>query len=233
MRRSDFLSRAGVVALCLATILAGAPVSAQDADPIADLLTHQNEEIAEEEAESLPDRPQPYVPSSPPQPPQVPPPYVPPAYTPPAYTAPPSRPPLTEPVFVDELGRTPEAPPTSTDLSYEQRLRQSFAAAQGLQGAFDGAWTLRSPTGAVLYTLQIVDQGRGELGGSWLDPARKGSLDGSGFLEDVRQSGGQVTLQFTPRAGQRAYVTLSAAGAGWTGQLEQGGDRIPVTLRRE
>ena len=216
------------MALCLAAFLAGAPVSAQDADPIADLLTHQDEEVPENEAESLPDGPQPFVPTSPP-----PPAYTPPSYSPPAYPPPPTRPPVTEPVFVDQLDRTPEAPPNSTDLSYEQRLRQSFAAAQGLQGAFDGAWTLRSPTGAVLYTLQIVDQGRGELGGSWLDPARKGSLEGSGFLEDVRQAGGQVTLQFTPRAGQRAYVTLSAAGAGWTGQLEQGGDRIPVTLRRE
>lgn len=217
------MSRAALVALCLATTLTAAPVSAQDADPIADLLTQQDEEAVEDEAESLPVGPQPYVPTSPP----------PPAYVPRAYTPPPSRPVVTEPVFVDQLDRTPEAPPNSTELSYEQRLRQSFSAAQGLQGAFDGAWTLRSPTGAVLYTLQIVDQGRGELGGSWLDPTRKGALEGSGFLEDVRQSGGQFTLQFTPRPGQRAYVTLSAAGSGWTGQLEQGGDRIPVTLRRD
>lgn len=210
----SYLRQVAVVALSLATILAGTPASAQDADPIADLLNRQDEEAAEESVEGLPAGPQPYTP-------------------PPAYTPPPSRPPVTEPVFVDQLDRSPEAPPTSTDLSYEQRLRQSFAAAQGLQGAFDGAWSLRSPTGAVLYTLQIVDQGRGELGGSWRDPARPGAIDASGFLEGVRQVGAQLTLQFSPVEGRRAYVTLSGSGAGWSGQLEQGGDRIPVTLTRD
>lgn len=215
----SYLRQVAVVALSLATILAGTPASAQDADPIADLLAHQDEEAEDESVQGLPAEPQPYTP------PLAPPPQ--------AYTPPPSRPPVTEPVFVDQLDRSPEAPPTSTDLSYEQRLRQSFAAAQGLQGAFDGAWSLRSPTGAVLYSLQIVDQGRGELGGSWRDPARPGAIDASGFLEDVRQAGAQLTLQFSPVEGRRAYVTLSGSGAGWTGQLEQGGDRIPVTLTRD
>jgi hypothetical protein len=202
--------------LCLTTILTGAPVSAQDADPIADLLGQQGEEMSEDEAEGLPPGPQPYVP--PPQP---------------AYPPPPPRPRLTEPVFVDQLGRTPEAPLSGVELTYEQRLRASFAAAQGLQGGLDGAWTLRSPTGAPIYALQIVDQGRGELGGSWRDLSRHGALDSSGFLDDVRQSGGQLVLRFSPRAGVRAHAALNAAGAGWSGELEQNGDRIPVTLVRD
>jgi hypothetical protein len=210
-----------VAVLCLTTILAGAPVSAQDADPIADLLGRQGEEMSEEEAEGLPPGPQPYV--SPPS--------SPPAYARP-YEPPPRRPTLTEPVFVDQLGRTPEAPLSGVELSYEQRLRASFAAAQGLQGGLDGAWTLRSPTGAPIYALQIVDQGRGDLGGSWRDLSRQGALDASGFLDDVRQSGGQLVLRFSPRAGVRVHAALNAAGAGWSGELEQNGDRIPVTLVR-
>ncbi|HQT53981.1 MAG TPA: hypothetical protein PKX06_10945, partial [Phenylobacterium sp.] len=92
-----------------------------------------------------------------------PPAYTPPAYTPPPYVAPaPRRPRLTAPVHIDEIGKTPEAPPTAVDLSYEARMRSSFNSAQGLQGPLDGAWTLRAG-GAELYDLQLVDSGSGNL----------------------------------------------------------------------
>src|SRR5690606_14120268 len=44
-------------------------------------------------------------------------------YTPPAYASRPVRPQLTEPVHIDELGKTPDVPPRVQDLAYESRLR--------------------------------------------------------------------------------------------------------------
>jgi hypothetical protein len=169
-------------------------------------------------------------------------PYAPP---PPAYGAPPaaiyspppapSRARLTAPVLIDELGKSPEAPPTPTDLNYESRMRSSFASAQGLQGPLDGSWSLRGEGGAELYSLQVVDRGQGALEGAWRDPRRRGSPEASGFLADIRRDGAQLSVNFYPRAGAGLVsIQLNAAIDGiWTGDLTEGGARRPVTMRRD
>lgn len=161
----------------------------------------------------------------------------PPAYAPPPqpepapYTPPPPRP--TEPVNIDELGKTPDYPPNPTDLNYEARLRASSASAQGLQGPLDGPWTLRTSGGRELYSLLLVDNSQG-LDGAWRDPRRRGATDASGFLNAIQRSGGGIVITFYPAPGAGlSTVTLSPAADGsWTGELDERGDRQRVTLRR-
>lgn len=157
----------------------------------------------------------------------------PPVYTPPP-PPPPRRPRLTTPVTIDEYDKTPEAPLNSVELGYESRLRSSFASAQGMQGPLDGAWMLRSRSGEALYSLLLVDKGAGLLEGAWRDPRRRGSTDSSGFLADIQRIGAQVTASFYPRPGGGVVsVTLTASGAAWAGELIEGRERTPVTLRRD
>jgi hypothetical protein len=163
----------------------------------------------------------------------------------PAPWAPPPRPPapvwtpprpqttLDAPVHIDEIDRTPEGPPSPVDLSYEARLRASFAAAQGLQGPLDGRWTLGGADGD-LYDLQLVDSGSAPVEGVWRDLRRPAALEATGFLADIVQTGGRLTFRFQPRAGgEWATATLVAGVDGrWSGELDDAGRRHSVTLRR-
>ena len=167
---------------------------------------------------------------------QAPLPYVntPPVYAPPAYVPPrPRRPQLTAPVHIDEIGKTPEAPPTATDLNYEARMRSSFNSAQGMQGPLDGAWSLRAG-GSDLYDLQLVDSGSGNLEGAWRDPRRRGATDASGFIDIISRIGGQLTIRITPRPGAEPTILLLFADSNgtWSGELTERGERRSVTMRR-
>lgn len=151
----------------------------------------------------------------------------------PPYVPPPPRPQLSAPVHIDEIGKTPDAPPGPVDRNYEMRLRASSASAQGMQGPLDGAWTLRAKSGGELYSLLLVDNGL-VLEGAWRDPRRVGAVDASGFLNDIQRTGGGFSMSFYPAPGAGlAVVTLSPnADGSWAGELDEGGRRRNVTLRR-
>lgn len=193
-----------------------APAAAQEADPIAALLDQPppaqaqaaDPETADAQAAEPP---------------------------PPTYIPPPAQPELTAPTYVDDAGRSPEAPASPVELSYEARLRSSFASAQGLQGPLDGAWTLRGGEGTALYSLQMVDSGLTPPEGAWRDPRRRGSTDSSGFLSNIQRTGGELIVTFYPRpgAGAATLVLNAAADGSWTGRLEEGGERRAVVLRRD
>ncbi|HEX4710112.1 hypothetical protein [Phenylobacterium sp.] len=142
------------------------------------------------------------------------------------------RPHLDAPVLVEQTGKTPDAPPTPSDMAYDSRIRSSFASAQSYQGALDGGWTL-SADGHDLYALQLVDR-RDRLEGVWRDVRRKGSLNASGLVDDIQRQGSEVTLRFTPTPGAPTTVATLHGGADgrWTGELVEGGGRRPVILRR-
>jgi len=170
---------------------------------------------------------QPYLPSSPQ-------PYVPsPAYMP-FSRIPRQQARVTTPVHIDEMGRSPEAPPNTRDLYYEQRLRESFAVAQGLQGPLDGGWTLSSEPGGDLYSLELVDRSGRSLEGAWRDLHRLGAIGASGFFDEIQRYGSLLTLRFSPRAGApQAVATLSPRADGrWTGELVNGSERRSVAPRR-
>ncbi|RYF92989.1 MAG: hypothetical protein EON95_10500 [Caulobacteraceae bacterium] len=171
----------------------------------------------------------------------------PPAFTPaaPVYSAPtpyiPPPPPaarlpqLDRPVMIDELYRTPEAPPTAVEQAYESRIRGGLNAAQGLQGPLDGGWVVRGPDGRTLYGLQLVDKGTGAilLEGAWrtMKPGQPGGQ--VGLVDSITRTPTGVDIRFTPRGAREASVLeLAPAGGGWSGTLWEAGANRPVTLRR-
>lgn len=121
------------------------------------------------------------------------------------------------------------APPEPiSDLAYESRIRASMASAQGFQGPLDGSWTLAAADGA-LYAFQLVDRGDGVVDGAWRDLRRTGALGASGFFDLVERLGSEVVLRFD---GQHV-ATLRTSGDGrWTGDLDEAGQRRPVSLTR-
>jgi hypothetical protein len=142
------------------------------------------------------------------------------------------RPQLSAPVHVEETGKTADAPPTPRDMAYDARIRSSFASAEGFQGPLDGGWTL-SAGGQDLYALQLVDR-RDRLEGVWRDLRRKGSINGSGLVDDIQRQGAALTLRFTPRPGAPTSVaTLHDTTDGrWSGELTEGASPRQVILRR-
>lgn len=147
---------------------------------------------------------------------------------------PPASAPDAKPVYVDEVGRTPDGPPTLADRTYEARLRASFASAQGLQGPLDGRWTL-SVADEDLYALQLVDKGGSNLEGAWRDVHRAGAVQGSGFLAEIARVGSSLTFRFQPNAdGPALNASLAATQDGrWTGELTDGASRRTVVMRRD
>lgn len=138
------------------------------------------------------------------------------------------RPQITEPVHIDEVGKTPERFTSAMDAVYDSRLRASFASAQGMQGPLDGSWTL-SAEDKDLYSFELVDRNGGYLEGAWRDLRRIGALGASGFVSEVSRYGPQLTMRFSS-----ATATLSAGVDGrWSGELvDKGGQRSTVVLRR-
>lgn len=203
--------------------------------PVAAATSQANTESADGDAEdpgdgaSLPE-------ASPPRA-QV---YSAPVYSaPPPYIPPPpvSRlPQLDRPVMIDELYRTPEAPPTQVEQAYESRIRGGFSAAQGLQGPLDGGWVLRGPDGRTLYGLQLVDKGAGaiSLEGAWRSLKQGQAVGGVGLVDSIeRTATGGVYIRFTPRGAREASILqLDQAGSGWNGTLWEAGSNRSVTLRR-
>ncbi len=224
--------------ICLLALGAAPMASAQDVvDPIGSLLDQIDEETAET-------RGVPPEAAAPPPAPQPPPSLAQPTFpyggvrTPYAAPAPPALPPSVSsgsPVNVDDYDRTPERPLNAVELNYENRLRASFASAQGMQGPMDGGWTLSTREGAKLYALLLVDKNQASLEGAWRDLRRPGVGEASGFFSDIQRIGGQLTASFYPGAGRGAAgLSLQAASNGeWTGDLTEGGRRTPVVLRRD
>lgn len=138
----------------------------------------------------------------------------------------PAAPVLTKPVYVNETGKNPDAPPSPADVAYDSRLKASAASARGFQGPMDGGWTLQAG-GRDVYSLQLIDR-NGVVEGAWRDLRRSGALDGSGFVDAVERVGGDVTFRFA----DGAVAVLRPAGDRWTGELTEAGRTEGATLVR-
>jgi hypothetical protein len=145
----------------------------------------------------------------------------------------PGQPPAAQ---VDQTGVSPDGPPSETDLAFENRIRQSVAAAQGLQGPLDGRWTLYDRAGHPLYVFMFVDPagGRGALEGAWRDPRRARGGDDLGVVDRLEHVGLSLTLDFTPRAGVGATAVRleNQASGAWDGEMTEAGSVQKVSLRR-
>jgi hypothetical protein len=138
----------------------------------------------------------------------------------------------TRPVGVDETGRTPDGPASVRDLAYDARIRSSFAAAESYQGPLDGGWTLADDSRGERFRFQIVER-RDRLEAVWRDVRAKDALTTSGLVDQIQRSGGSLTLSFLDGRGAAVRLTLRAEGDDrWRGELQQGNQKLPVTLRR-
>ncbi|MBU1379045.1 MAG: hypothetical protein KKE02_00130 [Alphaproteobacteria bacterium] len=206
-----------LAAVLILAVLAAAPAHAQQpaADPIDVLLRPPPKDVDVEEPDTAATgsavEPDPTLPSGP----QAYRPYV-----------PPPHPTLTAPVFVNETGKNPDAPPSPTEAAYDSRLRSSAASVQGFQGPLDGGWTLAA-AGRPLYAFELTDR-NGLVEGAWRDLRRTGALDASGFFEIVERSGGDLTFRLT----DTVVAVLHPMGGGWSGELTEAGRRETVSLAR-
>lgn len=151
---------------------------------------------------------------------------------PPVWT-PPARPQLDRPVMIGETGVSPDGPPSPVDLGYEARIRASFAAAQGMQGAMDGGWTVRGPDGTVLLVLQLVDRGTGEgLEGAWRDP-RVGGIGKVGLIDGIERGSSSLVIRYRRLPDRpQTVLTLTPSVGGWSGEMRDEQGARPVTVER-
>lgn len=205
--------RVGIATMTCLVALASA-ARAQPADPIADLLAQG----ARPSQAAEPAAPRPLgAPSSPALPWNQP------------ETLPPRR---DAPVHIEE-DATPEGPPSTRDLSYDARLRASFASAQGLQGPLDGRWRLVG-AGQTLYELVLVDSRSGALDGAWRDPRRPGAPGATGFLTEIVREPKGLRIGFAPFP-DRPPVSLELStvdGRSWRGELREAGRPLAVDMVR-
>lgn len=139
---------------------------------------------------------------------------------------------LDRPVMLGETHRRPDAAPTEVDLAYENRVRASLQAAQGLQGPLDGNWTVRGGDGAALYALQLVDKGYGYmLEGAWRALGGSGRV---GLIDSLDRQPTSLTIRITRVPGKApAVLTLTPrGGTEWAGELVDELGSRPVVMRR-
>lgn len=128
---------------------------------------------------------------------------------------------------VEDPRKLPEAPPTVPDLAYDSRLLSSAASAEQFQGKLDGGWTLGAK-GRDLYAFQLVDK-RNALEGAWRDLRGGPEPAASGVLDKVERVPSGLVIRFTPTGQAPVSVAL---GRDLRGELEQGGQRVAVAMRR-
>jgi hypothetical protein len=105
------------------------------------------------------------------------------------------------------------------------RIEQSAAAAQALQGPFDGAWTMRDRAGRILLRLQMSDPpgSVGTVNGAWRDA--RGASGAAEFIAEGRLRL-RIVVDGDPRA---SFVVVERRAGTWRGLLPGHG---AVTLTR-
>ncbi|HYD43655.1 MAG TPA: hypothetical protein VEA79_00160 [Phenylobacterium sp.] len=129
----------------------------------------------------------------------------------------------------------PSASESYTYEGYDERLRSSFASAQGLLGALDGSWVLTDASGRRLFAFQLVDKGAsdGLIEGVWRDLRRTPTPLSSGLVGTIHRIGGQLTMSFAASRGGFTTVTLNRSIDGsWGGRLAEPAGESAVTMRR-
>jgi hypothetical protein len=123
-------------------------------------------------------------------------------------------------------------PPALGPAALDARIKASAAAAQSLQGPWDGSWILRDAQGRALFVFQITDPADGgPLAGAWREADGTGS---TGWLDSITRRGDGLDLGFTP-AGQSTTTTIRLErrdGRSAAGRMASAGPRRAVTLTR-
>jgi hypothetical protein len=138
-------------------------------------------------------------------------------------------------MFIALMALIMSSAPPPPDAAFEARLRDSFDAAQALQGSLDGRWTLYDAGGRALYAFQIVDPaGGGPLQAAWRDLRDSRATGGLGVVSDIARTGGSLRLSFAGRGGLINTLLLwRDHRGGWSGRLAEGGKAMRVMLRQD
>lgn len=139
---------------------------------------------------------------------------------------------LDRPVMIGESDRRPDAAPNDVEIAYENRVRASLQAAQGLQGPLDGNWTVRDAGGMAIYGFQLVDKGYGYMPeGAWRALGGSGRV---GLIDSLDRQPTSLTIRITRTPGKApAVLTLTPRGAAdWAGELTDEAGSRPVVMRR-
>lgn len=229
-------------AVFLAAALLAAPVLAQEqeVDPIGEALRQAVVPTAPPVSEILPRMepppaaapapqvsPQPAAPSSPPD-----------ADSEEAEDALPAAPVPYTPQIVPPRAPAPYRSGASQSYTYDgydDRLRSSFASAQGLLGTLDGGWVLSDVSGRRLFAFQLVDKGAsdGMVEGVWRDLRRTPTPTSSGLIGTIHRIGGKLTMSFAASPGGFTTLTLDRSIDGsWGGRISEPSGESAVSMRR-
>ncbi len=121
-------------------------------------------------------------------------------------------------------------PPALDAPGFEARMKASAAAAQALQGPWDGTWVLTDARGRRLLVFQITDPADGgPLAGAWREAAGGRR---TGWIDAIARRGSGLDLSFTPPGGgDAALVRLERrAGRSAAGWMTTSGHTRPVRL---
>ncbi len=123
-------------------------------------------------------------------------------------------------------------PPALGAGAFEARMKASAAAAQALQGPWDGTWVLSDAHGRRLLVFQITDPADGgPLTGAWREAGGAGR---TGWIDAMERRGDGLDLSVTP-AGQGAPTLIrlerreARSARGW---MATAGARRSVRLLR-
>lgn len=141
------------------------------------------------------------------------------------------------PVTVDAYRHSYEGPLSSVEKAYEAGVKRSFDAQQVRMGPLDGAWTVRTQSGAPFLALMLADRGRAdsEIEGAWRALGGRAGPRRSGFLLSVSREGQTLVVRWYPSddTGNIDVMRLNPAPDGrWVGQVRVQDVEFPVTMVR-
>lgn len=132
----------------------------------------------------------------------------------------------------DQPAKPAPAPDAATQKAYDERLRQSYAAAESLQGSLDGGWKVIGARGAALLDLQLVDKGKGDVEGAWRDLRSGPTPAASGLIDRTPVSGGRFSTSFFGGGLPYRLAVSRGADGRWTGQYWRGDERFDVKMEK-
>jgi hypothetical protein len=134
----------------------------------------------------------------------------------------------------DPLPEAPGKPAATTaqDKAYDQRVRQSYAAAEAFQGKLDGGWKVIGARGAALLDLQLIDKGKGEVEGAWRDLRSGPTPAASGLLDPTPVADGRLSASFFGNGLTYRLALARGADGRWTGRYWRGDEAFDVKMEK-
>ena len=126
------------------------------------------------------------------------------------------------------VGLTPAA-----QSQIDQRMHESAAAAQALQGAMDGRWILCDQHGRALFVFQIVDRAGDSrrIEAVWSPAGKLAATEPVRAVDFIRSDGAGLWLRFAAAEGEIRMDLHRLGHHRWRGRIL--GQAGMVTLKRD